>query len=332
MRTRTAHSRPPVSRRSSKRTLSPLRSVLALGTWGLLAASLIGFLGRTWFVFELASHFPVQYGLAAGAATLFWLRKSRLMLAVSVGVLVWSGIQVLPWLMASPPPAPEKRDFRVLHSNVFFVEHDTRRVVALIEKEQPDLFVLHEMIPKTIRKIDRATRAKYPYQFSTWAKNECYILVGSRTPIRIDRKAWLENRTIHYRTILNGRPLHFITVHPRTPTVGWWFRERNEQLAYVAGLARRQREPTLLIGDFNTSVWSPIYHDLIRVSGLNACRWGYGLAPTWNNLTGIPLLMIPIDHALINDGLQTVGFRTEDLPKSDHKSLVVDLAFRKDHN
>jgi len=297
-------------------------------SWGLLVASLVGRLGRWFFGFELFSHFPVQYVLLALPLLIYWLFRRHWLGWLTAGILVWNACLVFPWWFAERPVANQPRDFRVLHSNVLFTEPDVQRILTLVNKTEPDLFVLQEMSKKTIQQV-QSLKKEYPYQTRVWSKGRCFILLGSREPFQVDSVAMRENKTIHIHTTVKGRPLSLITVHPRTPIRPTWFQWRNNQLAYVARLARQQQEPTLFVGDCNTTVWSPIYRDLIANSGLTACRRGYGVSPTWISWVHVPLLMIPIDHALINDKLRTVNFQTEYLPQSDHRAVVVDLAFKR---
>lgn len=322
----------PVSRKSEVSFIKKIRHRylpwLLLGLpFALVLATALGRLGRSFFLFELLSHFAAQYAVLSGGLLIYWLFRRRWLPAVAALTgLVWNGLMVLPWLTADPPPGPSTADLRVLHTNVLYTRPDVGRIRQLIARENPDLFVLQELTQDMhLRLTD--LRAEYPHQIFIWAKGPCYMLVGSRTPFTADSTPVRQARTIHLRTTVRGQALSFVTLHPRTPVFPAWFRQRNQRLTYAADLVRRQTEPTLWIGDFNVSPFSPVYDDLIKRSGTQACREGFGLAATW--IRWCPPLMIPIDHALINDGFRTVNFRTAYMPESDHKALIVDLAFRK---
>ena len=299
---------------------------LRWATWALVAATLAGRLGEYFFIFELFSHFVVQYCVLAAILSAYWLFTRDRPLGIATGCLVLNYFLLAPWLQADPPAAAQ-HDFRVLHANVLYTDTDMQRTIRLIREQQPDLFVLQEMTPATIRALV-PLRTTYPFQYEIWSKGPCHILVGSRTPFSVDKQAVKTQQVIHLNTTINGREMALVTVHPRTPVLPSWFAERNRQLAYVADLTRRESRPTLLIGDFNISVFSPVYRRIFVGSqasqpALIACRKGFGISPTWPRF--LPPAMIPIDHAFVNDGLRTVRFQPLEQPGSDHKAVVVDL-------
>lgn len=306
-------------------------------TWALLAATLAGRLGTFFFLFELFSHFAVQYAVLAVLLLIFWLLTGsshrlagraafagpRTLAVVATLVLLLNGGLVLPWLTASQPAAGS-RDLRLLHANVLFADQDYARIVRLVQAQSPDVFVLQEMTPESIRGV-AALRPAFPYQYHIWSKGPCHILVGSRTPIRVDSSLARPERVISLTTTVRGHELALLTVHPQTPLLPSWFAHCNQQLAFVASRARQHTLPTVVLGDFNISVFSPVYHQFFEQPGLTACRRGFGLQPTWPRF--LPPMFIPIDHAFVNPGFRTVNFRTLAQVGSDHKAVVVDLAF-----
>ncbi|CCH53256.1 endonuclease/exonuclease/phosphatase [Fibrisoma limi BUZ 3] len=299
---------------------------LRWATWALVAATLVGRLGEYYFVFELVSHFVVLYCVVAVFLSAYWLFTGSRLVRITTGCLLLNSFLAAPWLVADPPAAAQ-HDFRVLHANVLYTDTDMQRTIRLIGEQQPDLFVLQEMTPATIRALV-PLRSTYPFQYEIWSKGPCHILVGSRTPFSVDKQAVKTQQVIHLTTTINGREMALVTVHPRTPVLPSWFAERNRQLAYVADLTRREPRPTLLIGDFNISVFSPVYHRIfeeepVSQPALAACRKGFGISPTWPRF--FPPGMIPIDHAFVNGGLRTVRFQPLEQPGSDHKAVVVDL-------
>lgn len=296
---------------------------LRWATWALVAASLMGRLGEYLFIFELFSHFAVQYCVVAALLATYWLFSGSWLVRISVGCLILNGFLVNPWLLADPPAVVESsRDLRVLHANVLYTNTDMQRTIRLIRENQPDLFVLQEMTPPTIRAL-APLRDTYPFQYEIWSKGPCHILVGSRTPFSVDKQSVQTQQVIHLHTTVRGRDMALITVHPRTPVLPSWFRERNQQLAFVADQIRRERRPTLLIGDFNISVFSPVYKRIFDNPDMAACRKGFGIGPTWPRF--LPPAMIPIDQAFVNEGFRTVRFQPIEQPGSDHKAVVVDL-------
>ncbi|WP_345269027.1 endonuclease/exonuclease/phosphatase family protein [Nibrella viscosa] len=317
----------PVATRRSARRRPAYKSVFfwaKAATLALLAVSLLALLGRWFFLFELFSHFVVQYLLVSAVLVLYWLIRPHYLVLPAIGCFLWHGVQVYPWVSGRQPAAAAPADVRVLHANVLFSRHNYQPIRQLIERENPDVFVLQEMTPAGIQAM-QSLATRYPYRVSIWSKGPCYLLVGSKTPFVADQASARQQRVIHIQTRVKGQPVSLITVHPRTPVIPSWFRERNRQLAYVSQLARQQTKPTVLLGDFNVTMWSPVYKDYLDMPELTACRQGFGRQPTWPAF--FPPAYLPLDHAFVNSGFQTTRFRTLAVPESDHKALVADLRF-----
>ena len=84
--------------------------------------------------------------------------------------------------------------------------------------------------------------------------------------------------------------------------------------------------PSLLLGDLNTTPWSPYFRKLLRAGELrDSARWK-GWNPTWN--PGISWLQLPIDHCLVSDEIGVAERRVGPEIGSDHRGVVVDVFFR----
>lgn len=294
-------------------------------TYGLLLATAAGQLLGYWWPFELFSHFPVVYAAVALLLTGYWVFQRQRIFYLALGLLVWNGALLTPWLLA-PQPSAAPADLRVLHANVLFKNENHGPILAMIRREQPDLCVIAEATPALYEKV-RRNLPQYPYRSFSHAKSYCYNLVLSRTPLSRDSAALRDFRAVALRTRIRGREVGLVTVHPRTPTRPDWFRTRNAQLRFAFDYARRQPIPTLLVGDFNVTPWSPVYRELTTPPGLTTCRRGFGLKPTW--ISPLPFVQLPIDHVFVNDGLRPIAFRTLPAGDSDHRPVVVEVGFRQ---
>lgn len=347
--TRPSFSQTSLSGRHRRRSLPDL---IGLGITGvsiaLFASWLLGrLLGRFYF-FELFTHFDVQYRwLAYGLLIVLGLYR------LVNPKLNRSGVALIPFILLASVicfnqdtwtpgdfdkylPQPPG-DVRVFHANVLYTREEYETTLALIRQQKPNLYVLQEMTPQSIRLVTSRLHSEFPYWFACWSKGPCWTLVGSRTPIRVDRALARKWRIIALKTQVRGQDMSLITVHPRTPLLPSWFRERNAQLAYAAKATRQSPGPTVLIGDFNISVFSPIYEDLFgpsesaypafptsRTDYLRAARHRL-TQPTWPRF--FTPLMIPIDHAFANSGFPHLFLQTLAHPGSDHRAIVVDLRF-----
>ncbi|MEZ0610571.1 endonuclease/exonuclease/phosphatase family protein [Fibrella sp. WM1] len=312
-----------------QRFKSILSWLLPLASLGLLAAVVVGQLaGPYFFLFDLAGQFAVQY-VGLGTLLLAWsMLAGRWRWALVNGLSVgWQAALVLPWLTAQPPLlTPGRPGFRVMHANVLFTRPDIQNTLDLVAQQQADLIVLQEM---TVEQIPRAAayfQATYPHTDTVRAKGLSHIMVLSRTPFRVDAAAKQSHQVIHLTTNIRGHAVELMTVHPRPPIFPGWFADRNRKLAFVSERFQRTRQPALLIGDFNISPFAPLYRRWFQQPGVHACRYGFGLQPTWPRF--LPVAYLPIDHAFVNDRLSTRQFTVLTQRGSDHQAVRVDLQFR----
>ena len=302
---------------------------LRFATTCLVLATVLGQLaGAYFFLFELLSHFSVQYAVV-GISLGGWLawRKQWVWAGLALACAGWHLALILPWLLAEKPAAAnQKSDLRILHANVLFTRSDLSQTIRFVQQQRADVVVLQEVTVAHIPPVWAALRGEFPYRDTIRSKGPCHILVLSRTPFVADRVA-RSLKVIHLTTTVRGHSFDLFTVHPRTPIWYPWFRERNNQLAFVAAGLTRSNRPAVLTGDFNISVFSPIYRSLFgEKTALTASRWGFGLQPTWPRF--LPPAYLPIDHTFVNSGFVTNRFTTLNQPGSDHKAVLVDLRFR----
>jgi hypothetical protein len=327
-----------------------------LGLWFFIFFAVTP-LGR-FYPFELFTHFQVQYYYIGWALLVIWIgyRLGRRRKLHWINLFLFYHAVLNPtggayalrdWQFGEPTFSFGERfaDIRIFHANVLYTRHDYVAPITLIRQQTPDLYVLQEMTPASIRHVTSQLKADFPYWFACWSKGPCWILVGSRTPLVIDKQLVIQKRIIVATTriknpsMIHGQLMRLVTVHPRTPVLPSWFAERNNQLAVAAHKTRYDSLPTVLIGDFNISIFSSLYNKIFarfeitpdgtsrgKIWALTACRQDY-TQPTWPRFF-LPI-MIPIDHAFVNNHLQPVWFQTLDLPDSDHRAIVADINFTK---
>jgi endonuclease/exonuclease/phosphatase (EEP) superfamily protein YafD len=119
------------------------------------------------------------------------------------------------------------------------------------------------------------------------------------------------------------RTFSLLAAHPPPPVNGRLFRIRNEQLRELGRLAMALDSPKAILGDLNTSPWSPFFLALLEQSSLNNARDGFGILPTWPTFF-VPA-MIPLDHCLVSPGTRVRHIRTGPDIGSDHLPLIIDL-------
>ncbi|WP_371357457.1 endonuclease/exonuclease/phosphatase family protein [Hydrocoleum sp. CS-953] len=121
-----------------------------------------------------------------------------------------------------------------------------------------------------------------------------------------------------------GKPISLVVTHPAIPTKRANFKLRNQELELLADYVSKLESPIIVVGDFNTSIWSPYYHQFVHKTGLINGRRGFGIQPSWP--TDFPLFYIPIDHCLVSPEIQVLNSHIGENVGSDHLPLITDVA------
>jgi endonuclease/exonuclease/phosphatase family metal-dependent hydrolase len=92
------------------------------------------------------------------------------------------------------------------------------------------------------------------------------------------------------------------------------------QLAGAGGMGGAA-EPLVIVGDFNTTRYSPVFSDWLTASRLRDVHAGLDI--TWP--TYLPFLGIPIDHCVVNAKIEAASFRRLPAFGSDHYPILCRL-------
>ena len=292
----------------------------------LTAASMLGRLPY----FELATHFRLQYAVGATVAAVL-LGTARAWPAAALAVLCASANwgHVVPYYAAHPPAAHdvETTPVRLMLANLSYPNRDHDAFVAAVRRERPDALVLQELTERWWAGVAELAD-EYPYHYALPRKGGSGIGILSRHPLEHAEVLGFDNSLqpgIVARLDVGGTPLTVLAIHPPTPLRAAKLEFRNRQLVESAAIMRETEGAKVLIGDLNTSPWSPYFLDLVRESGLRDARAGSGVWPTWPAPLP-PFMKIPIDHCLVGEGVRVDRIRAGEWLGSDHLPLVVDLS------
>ncbi|RKZ90469.1 MAG: endonuclease/exonuclease/phosphatase family protein [Candidatus Parabeggiatoa sp. nov. 1] len=293
---------------------------------GVVLLSLAGYLGTVYWMFELTSHFKVQYlALSLFCALVFsWARLWRW---ASLGLLgiVLNGSVVLSWYVPNTETAAQNPHLSVLLANVNIRNKNYSALLELVKTENPAILIVQEANAGWIKQLQMLD--KWPYRVAPPKSYGFGTVIVSRFPFEQTQILSLGTggrESILVKIKINGKLISLLTTHPLPPISQELFRHRNSQLFAANSVIKQLSTPKILIGDLNISMWSPVYSKLLSNTGLVNARQGFGILPTWP--TTLPFLMIPIDHCLISSDIKVVNIRTARRIGSDHLPLIVELA------
>lgn len=278
-----------------------IRLLSAVAVVAVSGATLASLFGRHHYL-EPATHFRLQYALASTACVILLVvfRSRRLLpLALCCAALNWAYILPHYSTAARPGSRPAAVRIRLMLSNVQGNSKDYAALAAAVDEERPDVAVLQEITEEWQNRLE-VLSPQYPYSKIVPRPGGSGMALFSRHPVEEVEVLTLDASThpaLFAKLNVEGTRLSLLALHPPTPVRPDKFSNRNQQLARAASLMRATPGAKLLVGDLNTTMWSPYFRDLIRESGLRDARLGFGLLPSWP--APLPaMLRIPIDHCL----------------------------------
>jgi endonuclease/exonuclease/phosphatase (EEP) superfamily protein YafD len=291
---------------------------------GLTAATLMSFLGRFFLLFDLFSHFRVQYFQLALVliGVSIWKKNNRALVLFSV-LACLNYAFVLP-LYFGKPPVPTEQPARAMLMNILASNGNTEQVLSAIESANPDLLVLEEVTPKWAEEL---SALDYPYRVAQ-VRDDCFgIMLLSRYPLSKTNVVVIGSAgvpTITANVHLPQGEILLIATHPLPPFGAEFSKHRNNQLAGLPNLGKMQKHPVLLIGDLNVSPWSSRFKRLLKESGLKNSMQHFGFQPSWP--ADNRLLRIPIDHVLHSPEIRIYNRAVGPSVGSDHFPVIVDFS------
>ncbi|MFE6777223.1 endonuclease/exonuclease/phosphatase family protein [Streptomyces sp. NPDC057702] len=226
---------------------------------------------------------------------------------------------------AGGPSGPVVARPRVLSANLEYGQA-TDGLVAALRRERPDLVAVQECDQRCVSALESpALRAAYPYRNIVPGRPAQGSAILSVYPLRDEAGVPGSLAMPGARALIAGRWIRVQVAHPMPPEPGGldlWRTELGRLRAYAE---RRGELPTLIAGDFNASQDHAAFRHLLDTGLRDSARLaGVSRTPSWPTLT-TPLFGAQIDHVLVSDAWSTRDARFLDLPKTDHRALLVDL-------
>jgi endonuclease/exonuclease/phosphatase (EEP) superfamily protein YafD len=306
----------------------PLEALLVILTLGVVGASALGLLAESFWMFELLTHFRLQF-LAVQLPLLvvcLWRHRWVLFAATLPFTVVNAAVVAPYWPRETAICAPTDA-VALMSANLFGGNHDYSRFVDVARREQPDLLLLLEYNSRWGTALS-SLLTEYPHRIVAEREDFFGLALFSRIPLTdasvIDL---LGVPAVVARLDLGaGDAVRFIGLHLSPPMSAREASERNAQLDFVGQLAAAEPGPLIVAGDFNVSPYSPVLADWLERSALTDTRRGRGFGMSWP--VSLPVLGIPIDHVLVSEDFLVAAHYYGPAFGSDHYPVVTRLSLR----
>ena len=318
--------------------LNWLDRIVAAGVIAAAIALALGELGRFYWLFELGSHFLVQYllGFATTAAYFLLRRRWRWFVVAAMLAIVpaWRLAPYVSFEATAATTAAGSHRLRIMTINVHASSDRYDLVRAEIERLDPDIVFLPENTDRWAAGL-APLRARYPYVVDGQSPSVFSLFLFSRIPLsdaaiiklpEPDGFPAIVARICPGTASSEGSCLRIVGVHPPPPLDGRIAAERYATLQALPNLiAGKDVERTVLLGDFNCTPWSPLFRDLLTATGFRDGARGFDLSPTWAS-RWLPF-GLKIDHILVGKAITVTNHAIGGEVGSDHLPVVADLQF-----
>ncbi|MEI8012983.1 MAG: endonuclease/exonuclease/phosphatase family protein [Candidatus Omnitrophota bacterium] len=317
--------------RNAKHSDSRKRSELIVFLYIPVVLTLAGFLSKYGWLFDLASHFRLQYLVVLSIGILLcvidkkWyalkiLAVAALVNLVMVGSLYWPRESYISSeYQASPKTAT------ILLMNLNANNEEYGKVIRYIKEMNPDILALEEVNDKWLAALAEILKG-YSYRRDI-SREDCFgIGLYSKIPVDVSSIQYYGSiglPSVLAQMTLGNKLLTVLLTHPLPPGSPEGFRQRNEQLSAIATQRLAFRDSMILIGDLNTTSWAYYFQDFVKKMNLVDTRQGFGLQLSWPVM--MPLLAITIDHILVSKDFTVLERRTGPDVGSDHRPVYVKL-------
>ena len=276
------------------------------------------------------------YVCLAGA---LW-QKRWCLATLSLALVVWHAALVLPDFRPALSPAipletaanddPTANSgattLRILYANIYSRNREYASFFDEVARYNPELIAIVEFNGIMQRAINESPVMKpYIHRGRRRGYAPQGIAILSQLPLtQVELHRKQPHRSMAVEVSLGDRTVRLLCIHSPRPNKQSWSRYvkfwEDMQL-----MISEQPDPLIVIGDFNSTQHSRVYHQLTggRLRGVHP-ECGRGYATTWPNERFL-LPPIRIDHALVSSEVECLEIAEGNGVGSDHRPLLVDL-------
>jgi endonuclease/exonuclease/phosphatase (EEP) superfamily protein YafD len=282
---------------------------------------------------ERLAHFQIQYWLGATLlviVVILWRGRHPALIALFCWAVLSANI--FTWYL--PASGATQPFVKIMFANVWETNRNHDPILAQVRAKNPDLAVFVEVNARWRKQLDSLNDI-FPYSRDNKRGEVLYSKIDlAGVEIVPENPSYV--RTLIVRNIQHqGKKFTLVVTHPSSPANPAEFAKRNAHLQALAPALAKLSDNLIVVGDFNTTPWSPYYRQFVDDARLVNAQQGFGLAPTWTSLAIRklpgwlqPFLSVPIDHIFIRSGslkMRSTSFHAGAAIGSDHVPIVAEI-------
>ncbi|WP_022941046.1 endonuclease/exonuclease/phosphatase family protein [Psychromonas hadalis] len=255
---------------------------------------------------------------------------------LSITVLSMTIIYQQWFLLYQPQHSPflDKQTLTIAQFNISYSNPYLNELLPQFGDPDFDILVLQEASDKQDINI---LSQYYPYSFGLEPLNASPsgLLIFSRWPIIESHSHVLTTAKTHILEVIiqspkQQIPVQIYAIHPASPRSKILWQQRNKAFDDLAQLVNNSLlNNKIIIGDFNSSHWTPAFSRLQQATLLKNSAAGFGYIPSWSYHqyhVFWPILSAYVDHCLVSQHIAVINKQLQMMPGSDHLLIKTTLA------
>ncbi len=301
--------------------------------FGLLAggvaatlATVLAFFGSTWWLFDFAANFRAHLAvLLLVIALAYALVFSKATGLFFMAMAIINGLIVLPFYTGSPEPAASADDLTIVSFNVGQRQSIRDITFRWLDTVEPDVVVLVDSTDDWTDAVEMAD--PYRVQNDLPLDRTYGITILSRDDLETEvlRVSQVRDVAVRVEAAIASQPVVIYAIQSRPASNESDASLREDYFAEVTRMARSETNPTVVVGDFQSTTWSHAVRNLLSEADLVDSLSGYGLQTTWP-AERWAFFRLPYDHLVHSEELTTVDRYLGPSFGVEHRPIVVKLA------
>jgi endonuclease/exonuclease/phosphatase (EEP) superfamily protein YafD len=245
---------------------------------------------------------------------------------------------IIPVLQAfAPAPIPigkAQASIKILQFNILFKNNDFAKSIPWIIKQNADIVVLQEVNESRAAELDELKKHYKWSRVKTNNRREAFgMAIFSNVPVnKFDYIAINDGWNNYTRTelLISNIKLNLYELHTTPPVSKHFYEQRNIGMSLLADTLREDKTPhRLLLGDLNSTIYSPNFQNIITQADLHHAQQGYNMEGSWPSM--LPsFLRIGIDQMLASKQIKIESRVIAPYKGSDHLPVITNVTLYED--
>lgn len=222
-----------------------------------------------------------------------------------------------------------KNTLKITFQNKYYLNPNIEGLTKQAKDLDPDIIGFTEIneITEYQKYLD-----KYPYIFKTRLDNLMGVVIFSKYELKdsealnasydsnLDHSPYIKTKVV----MPDKSEVNILMLHLIAPIGSGFTKLKGDALDIIYTEANKLEGNTIVMGDFNTTPYSPQISSLRNSSKFYSASKGKGLLDTWE---GPSFLKFQIDHAFVSNNMKVDKFEVKGTEGSDHHLIYLETKF-----